>query len=661
MTVKSAKQVIVSGWETPNLEAPNFPQALEDGKGLVWRPFLDRDGGLVLECPIWRFPDEGDEMQVEFSPAGVSSWTPLDPIFFPTEPSGPHVEVTVSINLLGHGEFDLRFKVRPGSGGDYSDFSKAQRVKIDLYGPYKSPGKSEAPARGVYPASLPQGADITQETLDLNPSGFELGIPAYGDWEAGDTVSDVWFTSELPPDDSPSLGSFPMPSGGTDFNLPITFFDTAVDGIFFWFYRLRDAAGNYSEISKVPTGRRLRRSANLILAPLKVVSPADSTLVDIDAWTAGVQLAIPLYTWDPSDQYILVWGSQETTPAPLNGVFDFVFTAPPQLIIDEYGSQEGPIETALSYIILRTGSKNRPDDETLVDVDLSKAGPVTPLPGDPSPDLDQVTIQGPASFPARENYLNSADIDHVDAILAVFDLWSVTPAPVEGDVITLYWGSRLNIAGTHTIALGEGAGTPITIVVDKAAIAAAGNGPAIDVFYGVRNPASTNSNFSESTPVEVDGAITHTMDAAEFLNTLPWSGDTRGRITCASLRPTGTPGRDQYIEVKIPPNAEFFADKVVVTIEYVASTGLAGDQPIEPTRGTSSVTLDPTTAANGFIFHLQPFDPHLKVVGAAPPYNSVWLQYSLDVSGTPARSVPAVIPARMVTANNYCDGSDAAP
>ena len=154
--------------------------------------------------------------------------------------------------------------------------------------------------------------------------------------------------------------------------------------------------------------------------------------------------------------------------------------------------------------------------------------------------------------------------------------------------------------------------------------------------------------------IEVQGP-----DAAEFLNTLPWTGDPRGRISCASLRPTSDP---EYLEVKIPPNAEFFADQVVVTIEYVASTGLAGDQPIEPTRGTSSVTLDPTTAATGFIFHLQPFDPHLKVAGAKPPYNSLWLQYSLDVSGTPARSVPAVIPARMVTANNYCDGSsDSAP
>ncbi len=662
MTVKRVKQVAFNDWDNPTLTAPSFPQALEDDKGVIWRPFLDRDGGLVVSCPGWKFPADNDELQIEYSIDGVAVWTPLEPIVFPVElPPEVPVLVTISPFILGHGKFELRFKVKSGEVGDYLDFSRSEHFEIDLYGPYKSPGKSEAPAKGIYPTSLPQGVDITQETLDLNPGGFDLEIPAYGGWAPGDTVSEVWFTWKLPPDDSLPLGSFPMPSTGTYFNLPITFFDSVADEIFYVFYRLRDRAGNYSEISRVPTGRRLRRSANLVLAPLKVVSPVGSTLIDIDAWMAGVKLAIPSYTWELGDQYILVWGSQETSPAPLNGVFDFEFTAPPQLVIDEYGSQEGPIETALSYIILRSGSRNRPDDDTLVDVDLSKAGPVTPLPGDPSPDLNVVAIHGPASFPPTANYLNAADIDHADEIVAVFDLWSAAPAPVPGDIITLYWGNRLNIAGTHTIGASEGAGSPISIVVDKMAIAAAGNSPAIDVFYGVSSPTSTNSNFSESTPVEVDGAITHKMDAAEFLNTQSWSGDARGRVTCLSLRPTGTPGRDQYLEVKIPPSTEFFADKLEVTIEFVASVGLLGDQPIEATRGTSSVILDPTTAANGFIFHLKPFDPHLKVIGAVAPYNSVWLQYSLDVAGTPAKSVPAVIPARMVTANNFCDGSSAVP
>lgn len=660
MAINSLKKSVVTGWDDPNLKPPEFPQALNGENGLIWRPSLSDDGGLRVDCPIWRFPDDGDEMQIEVSLVGQAFWIPLDPIFFSTQPSGPFVEVTVSEDLLGHGEFDLRFKVKPGSGGDYSDFSQQQRVKIDLYGPYKSPGRSEAPARIIFPDSLPLGVDITQDTLDLNPGGFDFEIPGYAGFEAGDRVVRFLFTALQPPDDAPCLGSVPMESGGVEINLPISAFHDFVDGNYFAYYQLCDAAGNTSEISKIPTGRRLKRSANLNLAALLVVSPPEDALVDIEAWQAGVVVAIPNYTWEPTDQYRLRWGSQTTALAPLTGVFPFEFTVPSELILNEYADETGPVSTEVTYEILRTGSSNRPLDDTLVDVDLSVEGPPVVIPGDPNPDLDLVTITGPASAPTT-NYLNSADIDHVDPIIATFDLWTVDPEPEPDMVITLFWGNKLNPAGSYTVQVDDGPGFPVSIDVDKDAIAKAGNDDAIPVFCGVSGPGTTNINYSDSTPVEVDNAITHKLEAAEFRNTLSWGGDPRGRITCASLRPTGTetPPGDKYIEVWIPPSADFFDDGTQVNFEFVASVGLAGDQPIAATRGTASVTLDAEMAKNGFIFELKPFDPHLKVVGAEPPFASMWLQYSVDVAGTPAESVPAVVPARMVTVNNFCDGSPA--
>ncbi len=660
MAINRSKKASVAGWEDPNLAAPIFPQALNGTSGLIWRPHLDSDGGLRVDCPIWAFPDDGDVLQIEFSVVGQAFWIPLDPIFFPVQPSGPFVQVTINIAPLGHGEFDLRFKVRPGSGSDYLDFSAQQRVRIDLYGPYKAPGKSEAPARVGWPASLPLGVDITQETLDLNPGGFELDIPGYGDYEAGDTVARVWLTAIQPPDDAPSLGSKPMEAGGTVFNVPISAIADMADGILFAYCQFVDAAGNYSEISRIPTGRRLKRSANLNLDPLVIVAPPSGGMVDIEAWQAGVKGAIPQYAWEPSDQYRLHWGDQTTALAPLSGVFPFEFTVPGQLIVDEYADQEGPVSVTASYDIIRTGSTNSPTDDTLVSVDLSVVGPPGPVPGEPSPDLDIVTITGPASAPTT-NYLNSADIDHVGPILATFDLWSVDPEPEEDDVVTLYWGSKLNPAGSYTVGPGDGPGTEVEIEVDKTAIAAGGNGDDIPLFYGVSRSGASNSNYSDSTSVRVDDAITHQLDPAEFLHLGPWSMDPRGRLICDSLRPTdaGTPWSEKYVEVRIPPNSEFFADGKQITVEFVASTGLLGDIPIEATRGTASVTLDAEMAAKGFIFQLKPFDPHLKVVGAAAPWNTLWFQYSLDIAGTPARSIPAVVPIRMVTSNNYCDGTPA--
>ena len=662
MAINSAKKITTLGWDDPKLDAPRFSQALNGVSGLIWRPDLDEHGGLRVDCPLGGFPEIGDEIQIEYSPVGVAVWTPLEPMILETDPTQPLVRLTIDYNILGHGEFEVRFKVKPASDTDYKDFSVAERVRIDLYGPYKSSGRTEAPARIVFPTALPLGVDITQATLDLNPGGFDFEISSYAGFEDGDGVAQVWFTSLQPPDDAPSLGSVPMESGGVEFNLPISAFEDFEDGNYFGYYRLIDAAGNLSEISRITTGRRLKRSANLVLEPIDLVVPPENELVDIEVWKAGVRLAIPSYAWESGDQYRLIWGAQSSGLLPLNGVFPFEFTASSQLILDEYATQTGAVSTPITYEIVRTGTVNKPDTEVSVDVDLSVEGPGAPTPGDPSPDLDAVTILGPASTPTP-NYLNSADIDHASPIEAHFDLWTANPQPADGMVITLYWGSKLNPAGSRTVAAGEGAGDPFMIEVDKDAIAAAGNGDDIPVFYGVSRPGAANSNFSPSTSVEVDDAIIHSLDPAVFRNTLAWAVDPRGRITCSSLRPqgTGTPEGEKHIEVWIPPSTEFFANGVEVTFEFVASTGLNGDAPIESTRDTRSLTLDKNMAENGFIFELEPFDPHLKVPGVAPSYNSIWFQYSLDVAGTPAKSVPAVIPVRMLTSNNFCDGDPYTP
>lgn len=652
---------VLSDWDTPTLGKPEFPQAKNGVDGLIWRPYLDRDSGLQLSCPGWLFAEAGDRIKAEFRQLGIGTWTPLSEIYFSADPELP-VVIMLALGLLGHGVFDFRFRVQSVADTDYRDFSEERRAIIDLFGPGKAPGVSTAPAKMVYPNELPEGVDITQTVLDLNPGGFDFEIPSYPDWDEGDEATEVWFTTmdKLPPDDAPSLGFTPLESGTNTYNITVEQIEEREDGNYFPFYRKRDAAGNYSEVSKVPSGRRLKRALDLSLEPIVVITPPDGELIDILAWLTGVKLAIPFYAgWLTDDNGVLEWGDQEYGPFPLTGVFPFEFDADAQDILDEYADNEGPIETRISYRIIRSGSISRPDTPTLADVDLSYIGPVVPVPGDVSPDLKVVTIMGPASTPTP-NYLNSADIDHVDPILALFDLWTVDPEPVADSIITLYWDSLTNVAGTYTIGATDGPGTPVSIEVDKAAIAAMGNGDNKQVFYGVSAPGSTNSNFSAKTTVDVDDAITHTMDAAKILNLVPWVGNPE-RVTCSSLRPEGPFTPNSHLEVQIPGNTEFFADGVLVSINFYVSTGLNGDMPLEHTRGSDTVTLDATTAVSGFIYKLMPFDPHLKVIGFSAPFNSLWFQYSVDVGGTPAKSVPAIVPIRGVTGATYCDLSNATP
>lgn len=38
---------VLSGWDTPTLGMPEFPQAKNGVDGLIWRPFIDRDLSLI--------------------------------------------------------------------------------------------------------------------------------------------------------------------------------------------------------------------------------------------------------------------------------------------------------------------------------------------------------------------------------------------------------------------------------------------------------------------------------------------------------------------------------------------------------------------------------------------------------------------------------------
>jgi hypothetical protein len=89
------------------------------------------------------------------------------------------------------------------------------------------------------------------------------------------------------------------------------------------------------------------------------------------------------------------------------------------------------------------------------------------------------------------------------------------------------------------------------------------NGATTGTLRGLVSRTYLKLNFSAKTTVDVDDAITHTMDAATILNLVPWVGaGNPDRATCSSLRPTGRFTPDSHLEVQIPGNTEFFADAV---------------------------------------------------------------------------------------------------
>ena len=494
------KNVIVAGFDSPNLTAPQYPDALNGLDGKIDQLLYDANNGLRFLMQTWKAPDDDDYVVIQWSPVGVNTWTLLDTLHFPSRVTTPTVERVIPSTILNHGRYEFRYMVKNGEHGEYTDFSYTSLADIDLFAPFKRLGSAIKPPIVGFPDFLQTSADIiTQAVIDANPT-FTFTVFPYADWEDGDSVR-YWFTPETPADNVPPINTLPMPEEGCKIGIPSMFFNdpSLRDGVLFFVYQLIDSAKNESELSRTQ-GRILKRSAGLILGPLIIRETFPDGLIDIPELKAKVKVAIPSYAYEKDDQVIIRWGSQVYGPIPLTGVFDFEITMPDQLIIDEFGAGTMPVSTSASYTILRRGGSDSPPSATYILVNLWVPGPNPPTPGEENPNLPKVHLVGPVSGPTT-NYLSKADFDSADPIVAHITLW-ITPSPRMNDIINVYWASKALRVGTHTLGL-EAPGAPIEINLDKTALASLDNG-FNDLFYTVSEQGSSNENLSTRPPVEVN-------------------------------------------------------------------------------------------------------------------------------------------------------------
>lgn len=658
MPIKQSKSWAKADWPAePKLDAPIYIDALNGQDGKIWRPALDANGGLRVQIDVWSAPFFDDNLYVWWSPIGLPIWTPLWQENFPTPVTTPTIDILIPQTVLKHGRYQLRYAVRNGTVGDYTDFSKESEADIDYYPPYQeSPSGPVRPPIAGHPSVIPTPATIiTQTIIDTTPE-FEFVIPPDPRWEAGATIS-YWWTSDNPADNGPPISTVPFLEPGMSIDVPNTFFSNpdVKDGILYFVYQLNDSAGNKSMLSRTE-GRILKRSSGLTLAPLIIREVTDDDLIDIPELKAHVKVAIPFYPYQHQDQALVHWGSQTQGPITLNGTFDFEVTLDDQKILDEYGTSSVRVTTEATYEIIRNGGSDFPATATEIDVNLWAPGDPPDIPGQPNDKLNLLQIRGPASAPTL-NYLNKDDFDDAGPIQALIELW-MTPSPRMNDIIEVWLESTSILVGTYTLT-SEAPGADIVINLDKTELARLGNGDH-PMFWTVREPGSNNHNTSLPTSVEFDDAIEFVMAQAEFRHTVTLTVPPYVLANCLSIRGgPPAPWAERYLEVMIPPNDDFFAPNTDVLIEFRGSNGWSGTLPAIPgTDGSQIITLDPTTAKNGFIFKYGPYVPFLKpLTGEKDPYMSCWLRYSVDVGGTWARSVPAVVAIRMFTSNNDCDNS----
>ncbi len=657
MPIKKSKAAVKADWPAnPQLDAPVYLDALNGRDGKIWRPALDQHGGLRVEIDVWDAPFFGDNLYVWVSPVGIPVWTLLWQEHFANPVTTPTLEILIPMTVLSHGRYQLRYAVRNGTVGDYTDFSDEAQADIDLYGPYQGPGSSIRPPIAGYPSVIPTPATVITQAIIDTTLEFEFVIPPDPLWEPGAMIS-YWWTSENPADNVAPINTVPFLQLGMSIDIPNTLFaDPDVkDGILYFVYKLIDSSGNPSLLSRTE-GRILKRSSGLTLDPLIIRELTPDGLIDIPEFKAHVKVAIPLYPFQSGDQYRIHWGSQTQGPETLSGAFPFDVTLDDQKILDEFGLSSVTVTTPTTYEIIRGGGSDFPATDTLIDVNLWAPGDPPDIPGQPNSKLNLLQVRGPVSAPTLD-YLNKDDFDDAGPIQALIQLW-LSPSPRMNDIIEVWLGSTSILVGTFTLT-SEAPEADIVVNLNKTELSRLGNGDQ-DLFYTIREPGSNNHNTSLPTSVEFDDAIEFVMDKAEFLNTTSFPIAPFTLVNCLSIRGgPPAPWADRYLEVRIPKNDNFFAPNVDVLVEFYGASGLDGTLPaITGTEGSETITLDATTAANGFVFKYGPYVPFLKpLTGQLSPYMSCWLRYSVNVGGTWARSIPAVVAVRMFTSNNACDNS----
>ena len=397
---------------------------------------------------------------------------------------------------------------------------------VDIFIDTEAPNRGAPGTRAILPPEVVDGL-LTKEYLAAN-NGVLLTIPTPGDTRTGDIVEVFYGAS----DPAKKIGSFEV---STDHTVPVTVQLTLANVILegegrkIFYYQWRDRVGNIGPHSVELVVNVVLKDAPSNLKPPQVPEAAPpERLIDLKDAFPSVGVVISMYdNWEATDEIEVSWDGRKQPRKPVGSGFDVIVDV---LYADIRAGGLGPrTDVPVTYSVWRGGLEYPEGTGTLVNVDLTRPGPLPPDPENPedgNSNLDEVKVQGAVTTEPNK-------LELVDAEANATATFIIADPHEDGDTYTLYWDGVEVPGATYTSDGTEADDFEIEFQITPDFFKGQGNNPGVKVHYEITNPASPNPNSSlrQKVSVYVNQVILpvpkvrHTESSGGF-----------DYITCKSLR-----------------------------------------------------------------------------------------------------------------------------
>ena len=578
-----------------------------DESGLY--PASELDAPISVKVPKWvpspdnpgTFPEYVDLSLYNSTDAALFSARTTVPV-----PIDSDVIVDIPVDSIpNQGNYKVGYLI-VGWDGNPGEVSDTAPLIIDRQPPYYNPGGEATPV-----AIIPPVAVITDAYLATVGDVVVCDVPAYTARTLDDQITvylnlGTGFNINL----APVFGPEPLPDT-LKISIPGAAIAGRADGVHQLFYKLRDKAGNSSDISE-PANIELQLGPVPAGLTDPVVTPIERPLVREDVYEP---VLVEIAQFTNADKGIIraMWGGTLLDEVILHPghAFPIRINVPWAAMFGEY-DPDGPAEqtATISYQVWR-GSQGFPEAGALtteVTVDFAVVGPENP---DPGPINELLPLVHLTSYSGATDELKAEDKGQ-PAIASVL----LHANPVAGEIIDLYW--RDKVVDTFTLS-GEVEGDSIEFDITWEQIVEGGNDVALPMTYTIVGPGGNNPQRAKPTSVKVDVVVIELV-----VPSFPTrSDDPVVLINCASLDCD-----TRALRIWIPGNGLYLkaGDVITITSELFTPAGA----PVDNTVFTENYQLKSGEEDLGVERKIQPYDKFIQPVISG----RIKASYSAVVGGT---------------------------